>query len=44
MSAAPQTRFRSLTVLLISRLTELDLRWVYGVGPPVRASSSTASS
>ena len=33
MSAAPQTRFRSLTVLLISRLTELDLRWVYGVGP-----------
>ncbi len=33
MSAAPQTGFRSLTVLLIGRLTELDLRWVYGVGP-----------
>ena len=33
MPATPQFRFRSLTVLLIGRLNELGLRWVYGVGP-----------
>ncbi len=33
MSTTPQSTFQSLTVLLIGRLNELGLHWVYGVGP-----------